>query len=68
MRISGSSGLVGVWNWDDVVTSKVTVVSSGTSTTAGTFTAVSANATWHGAWKEVAGSPDRARLLSLICP
>ena len=36
-RISGSSGLVRVWNWTDVVTSKVTVVSSGMSNLSGTF-------------------------------
>jgi len=51
-RISGSSGLVGTWNWVDVVTpSKVTVTSDSSSNSTGTFTTVSSKATWHGKWQ-----------------
>jgi hypothetical protein len=51
-RISGRSGLVGTWNWVDVVTtSRVTVTSDNSSNSAGTFTNVSSNATWHGKWQ-----------------
>jgi hypothetical protein len=50
-RISGSSGLVGTWNWFDVVAIKVTVTSDNSSNSAGTFTEVSSNANWHGKWQ-----------------
>lgn len=57
-RISGSSGLVGTWNWVDVITTiKVTVTSDGSSNSAGTFTAVTSNASWHGRWQATAGAP-----------
>lgn len=57
-RISGSSGLVGTWNWVDVVTTiKVTVTSDSSSNSTGTFTNVSPNATWHGRWQATAGAP-----------
>ena len=55
-RISGSNGLVGTWNWVDVVTSKVTVTSNSSSNSAGAFTAVSSNAAWHGKWQATAGA------------
>ncbi len=46
-RTAGSSGLVGTWQWSDVVTSTVTVNS------AGSYSAVAANASWHGTWQAV---------------
>jgi hypothetical protein len=54
-RTSGSSGLVGAWKWEDVVTSTVTVKADGT------FTATSSDATWHGTWK----APGAARTYTL---
>lgn len=61
-RVAGGGSLIGVWNWNGVVPSKVTVLPTGTSTTTGTFTAVSSSATWHGTWASVGGS---SRLFTL---
>lgn len=61
-RVAGAGSLIGVWNWNDAVKSKVTVLPSASSTTTGTFTAVSPNATRHGTWKAVGGS---SRLFTL---
>jgi hypothetical protein len=57
-RTSGSSGLVGTWNWDEVVApSKVTVTSGNSSNSAGTFSTVAPKASWHGTWQATAGAP-----------
>ncbi len=46
-RVSGSSGLVGIWNWFDLVGSQVTVKSDGT------YWAVSPKASWQGTWQTI---------------
>jgi hypothetical protein len=61
-RTAGTSGLVGSWNWVDVVTSKVTVRADGT------FSAASSTATWHGTWKAVSGSARSYALTSSDLP
>ena len=48
-RLTGTSGLVGTWNWDGVLT--VTVNANGT------YSVASSNLKWHGTWQAVAGSP-----------
>jgi eukaryotic-like serine/threonine-protein kinase len=49
-RVAGSSGLVGTWNWLDVISSTVTVNPDGT------WRAVAPNAQWGGTWQAGAGS------------
>jgi serine/threonine protein kinase len=46
-RIAGSTGLVGTWQWSDIVTSTVTINSDGT------FSGVASNASWHGTWQAI---------------
>jgi len=48
-RLTGTSGLVGTWNWDGVLT--VTVNANGT------YSVASSSLKWHGTWQAVAGSP-----------
>jgi hypothetical protein len=54
--------LIGTWNWFDVVASKVTINSDGT------FSAVSSDATWHGAWEAVKTSPGTYELTASDLP
>lgn len=49
-RTAGTSGLVGSWNWVDMVTSKVMVKADGT------YSGSYSTASWHGTWKAVNGS------------
>jgi hypothetical protein len=49
-RTAGTSGLVGSWNWVDMVTSKIIVRADGTYS--GSYSTHS----WHGTWKAVNGS------------
>ncbi|MGO8816150.1 MAG: serine/threonine-protein kinase [Terriglobia bacterium] len=46
-RIAGSTGLVGTWQWSDIVTSTVTINPDGT------FSGVASNASWHGTWQAI---------------
>ena len=46
-RIAGSMGLVGTWQWSDVITSTVAINSDAS------FSVVSTNASWHGTWQAV---------------
>jgi len=46
-RVSGSGGLVGTWNWFDLVGSQVTVNSDDT------FWAVSPTSSWQGTWQTI---------------
>ncbi len=46
-RVAGSAGLVGTWNWFNMVGSQVTIKSDGT------YSAVSPNASWQGTWKTI---------------
>ena len=48
-RLTGSSGLVGTWNWNGVHHRTVNAN--------GTYSVVLSNAKWHGTWQAVAGSP-----------
>ena len=61
-RIAGSTGLVGTWQWLDVVASTVTINSDGT------YSAVSPNATWHGTWQAVQAFPGTYMLTGLDLP
>jgi hypothetical protein len=56
-RTAGTSGLVGSWNWVDMVTSKVTVKEDGT------YSAASSTKSWHGTWKAMS-APARTYVLT----